>query len=646
MHDPSLLVHTLGRVLADFLWQGALIGATAWLWLAVLRHARPQARYAVACAALLACVLVPGWQLVRALEAAGTAPLATIVDGSASASIAHGAGVALPLLQGFSPPPSPAPDVLPWIVAFWGAGVVVLGLRMACGLRWVGRLRTSSREADLAWQRRFEVLVARMGVRRPIALRVIAEGDSPLAAGWWKPVVLLPAALVLRMPSQLLEALVAHELAHVRRHDYLVNMLQGVVEVLLFYHPVTWWLSRRIRIEREQVADDIAASALGDPRRLALALSELDRHATSVPRFAQSAQGGLLMSRIRQLIQPIAPRPNGGLIALCVLGLVAGGFVFAQTPPAPPIPPAPPAPAAISPLHAAPPAPPAPPASPATPVLPAPPAPPPPPPAPASPAPPAPDAIRHAAARHGSDRGFALVREGQEGIAMSGTLDDVEAIRAARRGIDADFLWFRRDGRAYVVRDPELVARAGAAWAPTDALDARMQELDARMRPHQRKMDALARRMDALHVDSPFDEPAAREAAAQLEALGKQMEPLAREQAALSRRLPGADRGEAAELERKMEALAARQERLGAQMERHGRVLEAASRRMEAQAAPMAALGRQMEEAAKPMESIGKDMEALGAQIERKAAVAERQVQALIDEAMARGLATPAPARQ
>ena len=91
-----------------------------------------------------------------------------------------------------------------------------------------------------------------------------------MTAGWFKPVLLVPANLVTGMPPDLLEALLAHELAHVRRHDYLVNLLQFAAEILLFFHPTVWWLSRRIRIERERIADDMAAALIGQPRRLAL----------------------------------------------------------------------------------------------------------------------------------------------------------------------------------------------------------------------------------------------------------------------------------------------------------------------------------------------------------------------------------------
>ena len=105
-----------------------------------------------------------------------------------------------------------------------------------------------------------------------------------MTAGWFKPVLLVPANLVTGMPPDLLEALLAHELAHVRRHDYLVNLLQFAAEILLFFHPTVWWLSRRIRIERERIADDMAAALIGQPRRLALALNALSRDADAAPR--------------------------------------------------------------------------------------------------------------------------------------------------------------------------------------------------------------------------------------------------------------------------------------------------------------------------------------------------------------------------
>jgi D-alanyl-D-alanine endopeptidase (penicillin-binding protein 7) len=122
------------------------------------------------------------------------------------------------------------------------------------------------------------------------------------------------------MPPDLLQALLAHELAHIQRHDYLINLLQNVIETLLFYHPAVWWISRRIRIERELIADAVAARQLGEPRRLALALSELERLRFSHHQLAQAANGGDLMKRIQHLLRP-APQSVNWKAAIAMLGV-------------------------------------------------------------------------------------------------------------------------------------------------------------------------------------------------------------------------------------------------------------------------------------------------------------------------------------
>ncbi|HTL13707.1 MAG TPA: M56 family metallopeptidase, partial [Thermomonas sp.] len=248
MHDlPAILVPALGTALLQFLWQGALVGALAWAALALLGNARPQARYAVACLALLACVAIPAWTLLSALPGApaGASPGAALVAPAATPAGFVLAPADLPLLDALR---RGGGALAPWLVALWAAGAATLLLRMACGLAWVHALRMQPQAGDArAWQDRLQRLGGRLGLRRAVALRLSADGDSPLTIGWWKPVVLVPAAIAANMPAPLLEALLAHELAHIRRHDYLVNLLQGVVEALLFYHPVVWWLSHRIR---------------------------------------------------------------------------------------------------------------------------------------------------------------------------------------------------------------------------------------------------------------------------------------------------------------------------------------------------------------------------------------------------------------
>ncbi|WP_407351205.1 M56 family metallopeptidase [Luteimonas sp. R10] len=628
----AMLVPALALALLHFLWQGVLVGLLAWLALILLRNARPQARYAVACLALLACMLLPAWSLAQALTGADAAPAVRI------ALAAGDMDVAPPATQGDALRGLPAPpmDAQPWIVALWAAGVCLLSLRMACGLLWVRRLcRDAHAEAGSRWQACVDRLALRLGIGRRVALRLVGTGDGPVTAGWWRPVVLMPVAIASRMPADLVEALIAHELAHVRRHDYVVNLLQGAAEALLFHHPVVWWLSHRIRIERELVADDLAAAALGEPRRLALALSELDRHAgprspVPQPHYAPAARGGQLMSRIQRLVRPDR-RPIGGTLLLPLIGLVVAGAAFyAQARMAPP----PGASVQATPMPAI--------AANARPM-----------PMAVAQALPAPTAkpgmqVMAAAGEDGRHRdSYALVRKDREGFSMSGDTGDIDDIRAARRHIDGDFLWFRRDGKAWVVRDADTVARARDAWAETDALDGQMQALEVRMKPHSDRMEVLGARLQALGEPDAFQSPEARAATAKMEALGTEMGALADRQAALALRMRDpAQADEQRWMEHEQEELARQQEALQQEMERHGATLAAVGERMEARHEPMEALGRQMEAASEPMEAIGEEMEALGARIEEQAQIADGKLRQLIDEAYRSGRAQPAPMQQ
>jgi D-alanyl-D-alanine endopeptidase (penicillin-binding protein 7) len=309
MSAPALIA-ALGWTLVHFVWQGALIGCVVAVLLVALRNARPETRYAVACLGLLLCLAWPAVDLALLLRAGETAGSGGVLArGGLSAAAMPDAGGLLPWLG----------QNLGWIVALWAGCAGALGLRMGVGLLWIGRAaRVQSH--DPAWQERLTRLAERCGLGREVRLRVVDGLASPITAGWWRPVVLVPASLLAGMPPHLLEALLAHELGHVRRHDYLVNLLQNVIESLLFYHPAVWWLSRRIRAEREQIADDFAARHLGEPRRLALALSELEKLQFSSHHLAQAANGGDLMARIRRLLRPSAQALNWKA-AIPVLGL-------------------------------------------------------------------------------------------------------------------------------------------------------------------------------------------------------------------------------------------------------------------------------------------------------------------------------------
>lgn len=316
----SILIDNIGWTLLHFVWQGALLGGATWLALALLHRARPEHRYNVACAALLACVLWPAAELCLRLQGGNmiTAQM-RYADAMLVSATGIGAGGLLAWLQ----------RQLLWIVGFWAVCAALLATRMTLGLLWIRRTERTQR-GDPRLHAALGRMAERFGVTREVRLRVVDNLASPMTAGWWRPVVLVPTALVTGMPPDLLEALLAHEMAHIKRLDYLVNLGQNVVEILLFYHPAVWWISGRIRLEREQIADDLAARRTGEPRILAKALSELERLQFSQQHLALAANGGDLLARVKRLVQPNTQSLDWKS-ALPVLGLAAACLsVFAQ----------------------------------------------------------------------------------------------------------------------------------------------------------------------------------------------------------------------------------------------------------------------------------------------------------------------------
>jgi D-alanyl-D-alanine endopeptidase (penicillin-binding protein 7) len=296
----DIAMNAWGWALVNFVWQGAVVGGAVALLLALMRGASARWRYAVCAAGLGLCLGLP---LAQCLDLA-------------------------PAEAEFIGELPPLTREMPALVSAWALGAALMLARLALGLAWVARARRRSAPAPAEWQMRLDTLARRLGLKCTVPLRLLPELAGPIAVGMLKPCVLLPAALLARLPVDLLEALLAHELAHVRRWDYLANLLQSAVEALLFFHPVVWWLSARMRHERELVADEISAELVGDSRRLALALHALSElEPTDMPPSpALAARGGDLLARIERLLAP-RPQATGWMLALPALLIAATSFV-------------------------------------------------------------------------------------------------------------------------------------------------------------------------------------------------------------------------------------------------------------------------------------------------------------------------------
>lgn len=315
-------VQQLGWTLLHFLWQGSAI-ALVWALLRALfrRSLSAQGRY------LLACL---------ALAAMAAAPLITFLVLPAGTAAGH----SIPPLVHWSLPAAIWHDLIRGFVALWIAGVIVFSIRLAGGWRLVSQLRRTACPAEPEWQRRLEEIAARVKTSRPVRLFVSSLVDVPTVIGWLRPAILVPLGTLTGLPAEQVYALLAHELAHIRRYDYLAGILQSLAETLLFYHPAVWWISSEIRNERELCCDDAAVAASGDVLTYARALAQLEAMQPRRLSPAMAANGGSLLHRIRRLIDPSQPGgaslPGPGAVSAMALLWLAGIGVVAlhasQTP--------------------------------------------------------------------------------------------------------------------------------------------------------------------------------------------------------------------------------------------------------------------------------------------------------------------------
>ena len=332
-----IMTQALGWALVDSLWQDALAAAGLAALLALVPVRAARIRYAFATLTLAMMLALP---LATAVRLSGTSPQISDVV-TATSTVAPGPTGPGPRAVAAIPTPAAIraaiEPVLPWVVLAWFGGVVALSLRLASGwlmTRQLGRVGTSS--VPDACVEAVARLAARLRISRPVRVLGSAVVQVPAVIGWLRPVILLPASALTGLTPLQLDALLAHELAHVRRYDYVVNLLQSVVETLLFYHPAAWWVSQQVREEREHCCDDLAVAVCGDAHFYATALLGMERLRVTPPAFALAAtgRGGALMGRIRRLVAPVQteifPRWMAGVIAV-TLALGGGAHLATGT---------------------------------------------------------------------------------------------------------------------------------------------------------------------------------------------------------------------------------------------------------------------------------------------------------------------------
>lgn len=343
----SPVAQALGIALLHFVWQATVIGLLLKAALSILETDSARARYAAGLVALALLVIAPAVTTLVAYEVREVTPQPLVAESqpqmvTLQEVVLSGVGSALAEMNAadtwrgrFDAAGTTLIGMTPWLVALWLTGVLVFSIRFVAGLVDARILANDG----LAEAPEFCVgMVRRLAVRLslPSNLRIALSErvDVPAVVGFLRPVILVPASAVTGLSCAQLESVLAHELAHIRRHDYLINVAQSAIETLFFFHPAVWWVSGQVRLEREHCCDDLAVQTCGDTTEYLRALALLEEMRHTGTGLLVASTGGSLLSRVRRLAgfnssEQSSRRfsaPAIGTLAAIVLMIVPLGF--------------------------------------------------------------------------------------------------------------------------------------------------------------------------------------------------------------------------------------------------------------------------------------------------------------------------------
>ncbi|MEE9142255.1 MAG: M56 family metallopeptidase, partial [Gammaproteobacteria bacterium] len=311
------LINNLGWTLLHFLWQG-LAGALVFaLLMQLLGKRSATARYTVGLTVFTATAFLPVVTFLTMETTTGPVGGITAVTITAAGAV---------VTDFWSRVPAMIEPLLPLAVGAWFSGVLMLSLRLAGDWRWVHHLRTTE-----VWELPehcaaiVENLCTRLGLTKPVPTVVSAAVPCPTVIGWLRPMILIPASTLVGLTPQQLEMIITHEIAHIRRHDFVINLFQVCVETVLFYHPAVRWMSGQIRSEREHCCDDYVVASSYDATSYARALAELEQARSLPAQFAVAASGGSLVRRIHRLIDDCS---SAGGSAVVATGLMIAALIL------------------------------------------------------------------------------------------------------------------------------------------------------------------------------------------------------------------------------------------------------------------------------------------------------------------------------
>lgn len=310
------IVENLGWTLLHSLWQIGFVALILFVVLQILRDFSAHLRYALSILALSLSFILPVLTFVyfsSEMKQTQTiiqnvSPLSkqTQIQETKGQIISETVDVppAVSVEKSVSSPSSNIP-LMPIVVGLWLIGIVFFSVRLLGGIWTIHLYKTRKISiAEAHWQTKFDELCKHLKIRQKVRFLQSKKVEMPMVIGWLKPVVLVPASAFLQISPKELETILIHELIHIKRRDYLVNFLQSLVEILFFYHPFVWWISAKIRAEREFAVDEFLSQIFETERIIyAKALASLEENRLiPTTNLVMAANGGNLMKRIENIL--------------------------------------------------------------------------------------------------------------------------------------------------------------------------------------------------------------------------------------------------------------------------------------------------------------------------------------------------------
>lgn len=326
---PESILEALGWTFIDSLWQGLFISATILVFILLFRIKSANTKYWLQ---VIGMVLIFAGALASFVYHSNTAQNVNpeqAVSGDYSLQLFSYISQSKGLTASYQHWVNAIEPFFPWLVSFWMLGAIVFTFRLIGGFYYVQRLKAMAIPInDGMWLSKFEKLKQRIGIDKAILFLESSRINVPMVAGHLKPILLIPIGILTNMSPNQVEALLLHELSHIQRHDYLVNIIQSVLEVVLFFNPAVWYISAQLRKEREHCCDDMALSCGVNSLEYVRALTTIQEQIINKNSIAMALanNNNQLLLRIKRLLGRVDTSQSYSWHRLFIIVLLTAGL--------------------------------------------------------------------------------------------------------------------------------------------------------------------------------------------------------------------------------------------------------------------------------------------------------------------------------